>query len=126
MVKLLMFSSRSAEVAVREGSAHFSTLSALQAVSAPRQADFFAASRSVPWVVTFGFMVLYYTNDPLGSVFVVDFSTSYPWLVRQNHEERELRPGGGMLHKAQLFHPYLFMIRCGVGVLHLKGNGLCF
>lgn len=54
MLKLEVFSSgTSAEVAVTEDNAHFSTLSALQAVSALCQADFFGASRSVPWVVTF-------------------------------------------------------------------------
>lgn len=89
--------------------------------------DFFLGSPKPGWTEKLpGFMVLYYTNTPLNSVFVVGFSTSYPWLVRQTHEEQELWPGGGMLHKAQLFLSYLFMIRCGVGVLHLKGNGLCF
>lgn len=89
--------------------------------------DFFGGSPKPHWTDKLsGFLVLYYTNSPLGSVFVVDFSTSYSWLVRQNHGEWELWPGGGILHKAQLFHPYLFIIRCGVGVLHLKGNGLCF
>lgn len=49
MVELLVFSARtSAEVAEREGNVNFSTLSALQAVSAPCQVDFFGASRSVP------------------------------------------------------------------------------
>lgn len=53
--------------------------------------------------------MLYYNNTPLGFIFVVDFSTSYSWLVRQNHERWELWPGGGILHKARLFHPYLFI-----------------
>lgn len=59
MVELLVFSAgTSVEVAVREGNINFSTLSALQAVSAPCQADFFGASRSVPWVVTFFWALL--------------------------------------------------------------------
>ena len=54
-MKLPVFSAgTSVEVAVREGSAHFSTLSALQAASANCQADFFGASRSVPWDVILG------------------------------------------------------------------------
>lgn len=54
MVKLPLFSAgTSIEVALREGSAHFSTLSALWAMSVNRQADFFGASRSVYWDVIF-------------------------------------------------------------------------
>lgn len=54
MVKLPVFSAgTSVKVALREGGAHFSTLSALQAMSANCQADFFGAPRSVPWDAIF-------------------------------------------------------------------------
>lgn len=58
-MKLPVFSSGAgAEVAVKEGNVHFLALSGLQAVSVPCQADFFGASRSVPWVVTFFWALL--------------------------------------------------------------------
>lgn len=59
---------------------------------------FGGGSPKLCWAEKLPGFVVYYTSTPLGSVCVVDFSTSYPWLVRQNHEEWELWPGGGMLH----------------------------